>query len=189
LARRVVLALLAFCLLAPASAGAALTIGNNLAADPGGGLSSDCGSGDCTSTYLVAQLPAGATAAGGVASPINGVVVRFRIKTIVGTTAPNGARLRLAFDAGGGQYLGDGSGATVPVANTAGIQTFNERLPIRTGDMIGLEAVDTGATGAVVAPAMLRTTTGATYALWNSPRLADLVARALPSPHSRVRSF
>jgi hypothetical protein len=184
LARRLVFALLAFCLLAPASAGAAVTIGNNLAADPGGGLSSDCGSGDCTSTYILAQLPLGATAAGGLASPINGVVVRFRIKTIESTAAPNSARLRLAFASGGGQYVGDGTGATVPIANTAGIQTFNDRLPIRTGDMIGLEAVDAASTGKVILPAMFTGTTGASYLLWTNPRLADLGAprAALSTP-------
>ena len=184
MARRVVLALLGFCLLAPASAGAAATIGDNLAADPGGGLSASCG-GDCTSTYLVSQLPPAATASGGLASPINGVVVRYRIKTIMSTDAPSNVRLRLAFDAGGGQYVGDGSGAIVPVANAAGVQTFNERLPIRTGDVIGIEAVDSGATGSVTLPSMLRgATAGATHLLFSSPRLSDLAAPRAPTSAS-----
>jgi hypothetical protein len=181
LARRLAFVLLCACLLAPSAAGAAVTIGDNLAADPGGGLSSSCGAGtDCTSTYLVSQLPPAATASGGLASPINGVVVRYRIKTIVGTDAPSNARLRLAFDGGGGAFVGDGTGTPVAIANTAGIQTFNERLPIRTGDLIGLEAVDTGSTGTVTLPAMFTGTVGGSYLFWTNPRLADLAAPRAP---------
>jgi hypothetical protein len=181
LARRLALVLLCLTLLAPSAASAAVTIGNNLAATPGGGVTSTCGMPvDCSSTFLLTQLPPAAIASGGLAAPAGGVVVRFRIKTTLSGDPTSSARLRLAFDAGGGAYVGDGTGTAVTIANVSGVQTFPERLAIKAGDRIGIEAVDTGATGTTVAPAMFRSTVGATNLQWFNPRLADASAARAP---------
>jgi hypothetical protein len=143
-ARRVGLALLAVTLLAPTAAEAAVTVGSDLARTPTTNSSTGCkGSLDCSATWVLFQLPSAAvTAPGGIQSPTDGVVVRFRIRTTTPVQPINPLRLRLAHDTGGGLFTGVGTGTAVTPANTAGIQTFPERLRIGVGDYIGVEALD-----------------------------------------------
>ncbi|MGH2955568.1 MAG: hypothetical protein ACRDL6_01045 [Solirubrobacterales bacterium] len=106
-----------------------MTIGSNLgrAIDSG----DDCGLG-CT--YGQADLPAASLAPGGVASPVNGTVVRWRIKS-GNEVSPVALRVIRP------PYLGAGTSATVtPTLNA--VSTFLAQLPIQIGDRIGIDCCD-----------------------------------------------
>ena len=114
----------------PASAGAAVTIGSNLSQTPNASLL--CG-GPCTVVSSV--IPAADQAPRGVTSPIDGVVVRWRIR-VGGSTGP--VQLRVLAPAGGDARTGAGTGPVEnPPANA--ISTFNAQLPIHAGDNVGLD--------------------------------------------------
>jgi hypothetical protein len=68
-----------------------------------------------------------------VASPLNGTIVSWR--AIVGS--PGGLGLRVIEPAAGGAYRG--GGATAATATAGGTQTFSANLPIKAGDLIGLD--------------------------------------------------
>lgn len=70
-----------------------------------------------------------------VTSPVSGTVVRWRTK---GTFGGGGFRLRVLRPATGGNYVGAGaSSPQTPVGSS--IQAFSTSLPIKAGDLIGLE--------------------------------------------------
>jgi hypothetical protein len=74
-----------------------------------------------------------------VASPVNGTIVSYKlvVKT-VGRFA-----LRVMRPAGGGAYTGAGTSSVV-TPSAVGTNTFSTNLPIRAGDLIGLDLIDTG---------------------------------------------
>jgi hypothetical protein len=129
----------AVVLLALASpAPAAITIGSGLTASDG---TSECAEGGAACTGVVTAIP-GRT----IASPITGVVVRWRVGDGVGQLT-----FRVARPAGN-TYPGDnthtGGGRSAPVTITAApsdvgeppvISTFPTRLPISAGDHIGVD--------------------------------------------------
>jgi hypothetical protein len=122
----------------PAGASGAVTIGSNLSA-----TSTTNGPGGCYSvcTGVNLNLPATSTAANGLTSPINGVVVKWRVKT--GSTGNNPISLRVLRPAGGTSFTGVGTSSTgslsaTTVNATTGIGEFATRLKIRAGDSVGL---------------------------------------------------
>jgi hypothetical protein len=116
----------------PSAAFAVTTIGSNLAASPTIGLS-------CTpmSSCTVAQsvLPAASQAPGGVLAPLDGVVVRWRIKM---GTATSAVALRITRPGNSDTRTGAGTGPTVtpPINATT---PYDVQLPIQAGDALGLD--------------------------------------------------
>jgi RTX calcium-binding nonapeptide repeat (4 copies) len=130
-----VLGLLAvtLALAAPASASGAVTIGSSLVAPVN--VTRGCGAGPCTNTQR--SLPASATASGGLRAPIDGVVVRWRIK-FGATPTPVTLRIVRQLDPLSDAMTGAGTGDEVtPGANQ--ITPFDTRLPILAGDRLGLD--------------------------------------------------
>ncbi|MGH2960905.1 MAG: hypothetical protein ACRDL3_01725 [Solirubrobacterales bacterium] len=140
-------------LLAVPPAGAAVTIGSDLDDLPDATLPG-------TFTYAHDELPGGRL----VASPIDGVVVRWRIRS---ETEDGIARLRVLRPTSGGAFIGAGTSAT-RTASGSGIDSFAARLPIRSGDHIGADQL-TEETLWYVAPV-----SGASIVGWDSV-LPDLV--------------
>lgn len=116
-------ALSAVLFIAP-TAGAATTVGSNLSgtADDAFGCNSTC------------SIVSTAFASGPGASPVDGVVVRWRIKTN-GAGGPFGLRIAKPFT--GDLRIGAGASA-LEAATVPGVNQFTTRLPIRVGDNIGL---------------------------------------------------
>lgn len=148
------LAAAAVLLVAPSRAGAVVTIGSNLASLPNVGFTG-------TQTYSQAALPGRQ-----VSSPIDGVIVRWRLHS----TLPGGtARLRV-LRPGSAAFSGAGASATATVSGT-GSETFPTRLPVRAGDYIGANQLTDFTLDFKDA------VTGASVNTWN-PALADLETRA-----------
>jgi uncharacterized repeat protein (TIGR01451 family) len=106
------------------TASAAVTIGGSVSPAGGfGGGSIYCGS---SSPCTMGQI-AGGTAA----SPIDGVVVRWRI---VGDGVEG---LRIIRPLGSGLYTGAGTGPMQTLVGSPTVNTFAVRLPIHLGDLIG----------------------------------------------------
>jgi hypothetical protein len=139
----------------PAAAPAAVTIGSNLAGTGADNLGAYCPSGGvCTGTNL--SLPPGSTAANGLVSPINGVVVRWRVKS---GSSGNPVTLRVLRPAGGATFTG--AGTSTPAATASGISGFfPTRLPIRAGDSVGLNIANSALVWA--------NTAGANGLVWGS---------------------
>jgi hypothetical protein len=124
-------------LLAPSSAGAAITIGSNLSTITVTGTA-------CTGcTAIMVSHPSAQ-----VASPIDGVVVRFRIRK-ASTVSHGSFSLRILRPAGGGAFTGVGTSPAMPTAGTPVISEFPVRLPIRAGDHIGVDSSNNYLTHAV----------------------------------------
>lgn len=144
-------AALALAVMAP-PASAATTIGSDLAASDG---TIGCGV-PCTGVQTV--IPGRATA-----SPINGVIVRWRIGDGVGRLSLRVARPSGNTYPGGETYTGVGRSdpvtITAPPSDDVGeppvISTFPARIPIRAGDRIGVDLGPDSALG-------YRTRSGAT---------------------------
>ena len=77
-------------------------------------------------------------------------------------------RLRIIRPAGGGSYESGGASTAQPISTTQALQVFPTRLPIRTGDHIGLDQGN----GSSLDASIRRVVTGATYPNFN-PRLPD----------------
>lgn len=95
-------------------------------------------------------------------SPVTGVIVRYRVDV----ESLGQFTIRVLRPAGGGTYTGAGSG--IPVTPTVhGIQTFSSTLPIRAGDLIGLDLDDNAGVGQA-------NVAGSTIDEWGNPGfLAD----------------
>jgi hypothetical protein len=130
-----VLALLALGLPA-AGAHGAVTIGSSLAADV------DFGTG-CTPAATIVQtvLPNRQ-----LASPMDGVITRWRIKYFSGPSTFEAYHLRVIRPLAGGGWLGAGRSPFVPFpvisTLTGAVQEMQVRLPVKTGDLLGLDAAD-----------------------------------------------
>jgi RTX calcium-binding nonapeptide repeat (4 copies) len=122
----------AAALVAPATGQAAITIGSDLAPDPVN--AGTCLAGSCTAanTALPGQQ---------VTSPIQGVIVRWRVRAANTETTP--VRLRVIRPQSGGVYTGINSSTTQTIPPTP-VTTFSfpTQQPIAAGDHIGLD-VDT----------------------------------------------
>jgi hypothetical protein len=126
-----------------ASSAAATSVGSVLTAVPN---SEACGFGmftatdrPCTSTQ--ATLAANQTAAGGLVSPIDGVVVNWTVRS--GPATPDTTRVRLRPRTLRGE-VGGAAGTMVDLPLGApGLHTFAERMPIKVGEGIGVTALVT----------------------------------------------
>jgi hypothetical protein len=138
----VALAALAAALLLAVSvppAGAVVTIGSNLARQPD--ISSDY---TPRPTFTNISLASTRQAPGGLSSPVNGTVVRWRIR--VGDSS-RGTNLRIIRPLGGGLFAGAGTSATeLPPLNATTF--YDVQLPIQIGDYVGLDCCNPGAPGA-----------------------------------------
>ena len=146
----------AILMAAPASAAAVTTIGSSLSAAANSG--SACNTQPCT--FVSFTIPGRATA-----SPIDGVVTRWRIR---GPAGSGQLALRVIRPAGGNTFVGAGTSATVAVPVVPELQEFTTQLPIRAGDFVGLNVPF----GAQNPSGMIRTTAGATRSIFE-PRPAD----------------
>jgi hypothetical protein len=162
--------LLALTLAAPS--GAAITIGADLSTPATNTNSCSNGTGDpfgCT--WFNTAIP-GRTAA----SPIDGVVVTWRIHPDAGSD-PQNVRLRIVRPAGGTSYESGGASTAQPISTTQALQVFPTRLPIRTGDHIGLDQANQSLDASIY-----REDPGAAQRIIN-PRLPDSgAANSNPAP-------
>jgi hypothetical protein len=137
-------------------AGAAVTIGSDLSR---GSAPPDkwvpCLTGDHNCTLLQTAIPGRQ-----LASPIDGVVVRWRIKH-ASSAVPSRVRV---LRPSGGAFTGAGT-QEIPALSCPDICTQDVRLPIKTGDYVGLDV-------AAVAVAEVPVVSGAQLVAW-SPFLAD----------------
>lgn len=99
-----------------------------------------------------------------VTSPVSGVIVRWRTS---GHYQVGPFELRVLRPAGGGAYTGVGTSSPVTPAGT-GTQTWATNLPIKAGDLIGIDDVG-GTVNDVIGAASV---TGSAVAEW-TPLLAD----------------
>ena len=144
--------------LVAAPAGAAVRIGSNLISTPT--TAGVCSGVDCTIANLA--LPAANQTPDGLVSPVNGTVGNWSYRS-AGPSGPP-ISLRVLHPTGGFGFTGAGTTVSTPVFG--GIRgLFPGNLPIRIGDIIGLDAngaqVMTGGVG------------GATQVSWTGPPLAD----------------
>jgi hypothetical protein len=119
----------------PTSASSAVTIGSDLTLDNTVGVACGVGSTlDDRCTYAQTAPDAG------YVSPIDGVIVRWRVKE-GSNVAGEVLNLRVLRPVGGGAFVGAGTSAPGVTSGPVVIETFETRLPIQAGDRIGLDAV------------------------------------------------
>lgn len=150
------------CLLIPGSSVAAVTVGVSDLSSPSSGGAAALG-GD---TFVNTALPAGNQQV----SPIDGIVVRYRVQA----TGWGNLALRILRPAGGGAFDAVGTSAATfspPLVDDL-VHGFDTRLPIASGDRIGVDADDS---------ARFRDVAGAAYGLW-LPRLDDSAPPSAPTP-------
>jgi hypothetical protein len=146
---------------APAQAGAEVTIGSNLGPTT---TVTRCNTG--TPCTFVGDDVFGAVAPDGLRSPIDGVVVRWRVRS---GSAGNPVALRVLRPATDPQWTGAGTSTVRPtVVGTSPF--FPTGLPIAKGDAIGID--DSSGTGAEFVSNLVN----GTGLRW-TPRLADLDTR------------
>ncbi len=163
-ARLLAIAATACFLVAPGGAWGAITVGSDLSSS--GDVLLGCPTAEpCTGVQTA--LPGRQ-----ITSPIDGVVVRWRVGDGVGPLA-----FRVVRGAGGGSFTGVGRSATEipgappsPVGQPPTISTFATRIPVRAGDFGGLDLAPESAIGQ-------RSTGGATIVAF-VPTLGDNETRA-----------
>jgi hypothetical protein len=140
------------------SASASVTIGSDLSSTP----NNDSGLG----TWANKSLEPGLRAPGGLRSPVNGMITRWRIK-VGARTAP--VALRVIDPLGHGLFTGAGTDSpVVPAANVT--SAFSTRMPISRGDVIGNDTLSSGSVSQFFGggdPVRSR------LLLWFQPSLAD----------------
>lgn len=116
-----------------APAAVAVTIGSDLAPEPNAAPSC-VGTSACT---LANAAVAGASAA----SPIDGVVVRWRVRSAGADVGGNPVRLKVARPSLGGAFTGISTSVTQTIPDTAGATTFvfETQQPIAAGDLVALD--------------------------------------------------
>jgi hypothetical protein len=120
----------ALVLAAPAPASGAVTIGSDLAPNP-------VNAGACNSTVACTAM---VTAATGQTSPINGVLVRWRVRADNGTGETTPIRVRVLRHLGSNFFLSRGTGATELFADSAlTTRQYATRLPIAAGEQLAID--------------------------------------------------
>jgi hypothetical protein len=119
----------------PTPAGAATTIGSDLATAPG------IGSGHALGLTSVLRAFPGRQ----VTAPTDGVIVAWRIR-VGGSSNAQLVELRVIRGTGAAS-TGAGSGQAESVPAAPGIYTFAAALPIAAGDFIGIDVLPSGTTG------------------------------------------
>ena len=117
----------------PSASYGIVTIGSDLGDANSVGIA--CVGGTCTRVQT--SLPADDQMPGGVASTVNGTVVRWRIKSIASATQQPVA-FRVISPAASGQFTGGGTSATTTPPDIDGVTTFASSIPIKIGDLLGL---------------------------------------------------
>ena len=159
---RLLLGVAVSALALPAGAQAAVTIGSNLARVPD---NMPCAfNGPCT--LGLEALDSGNQAAGGAKASLDGVIVRWRVRT--SGSDPRTFPLKLRVIRGD---TGAGSGTDQVLPSAAAIYTFEERLRVRSGDEIGVDTHGVRGGGAIDFGPPITRTTGGTIDLWNPPLL------------------
>jgi hypothetical protein len=74
-------------------------------------------------------------------SPVDGTIVSYRVK--VDSSSTGRFAIRAIRPASGGAFTGAGTGTALTPPGT-GLQIFSASLPIRAGDFVGLDLVDSG---------------------------------------------
>ena len=138
---------------------AAITFGSNLNA-PATDVSSV---GSTAATESNIALPASSTALGGLTSPIDGVVVRWRMK--VGSGVFGQATPRLIQPGNSATATGAGIGAAAVTPQPNSINVFPTRMPVKAGEGIAYDLQNSGFESDNRTP-------GGTIALW-LPALLD----------------
>jgi hypothetical protein len=167
LLKRLLIPAAAFAVMAAcaAPAGAAITIGSNLAATPN--ISPNIVG---SQTSVQSTLDPTHTAPGGLTSPISGIVVRFRYKQSVAGDTPIVFRI-VRPDPVLGLGTSTGAGTSPPLIPGGGIDVLPARMPISAGDAIGIDCCNGGVNDGFSRPAS-GPNIGA-YLGWNNPTLAD----------------
>ena len=166
-----VVGVLAGSLLPATALAETFTFGSSLP-EPSPGYYDSC-SDDCTTAQI--DLP-GAQ----VTSPVSGTVVRFRLRTAAGSD-PHKIKFRILRSAGGEKFIGAGTSKGFDIPTTAGITTFDVNMPIKQGDIIGIDEPGGGKRANVVA-----INNGAFQGGW-FPALEDY-SKARPSGNPRGSS-
>jgi hypothetical protein len=117
----------------PSASQGTVTIGSDLGDAPSIGIA--CIGSTCTRVQT--SLPSDDLAPNGVSSPVNGTVVRWRIRSDASNTQQPVA-FRVISPASSGQFTGGGSSATVTPPDTTGVSTFAASIPIKIGNLLGL---------------------------------------------------
>jgi hypothetical protein len=130
-----VLAVLTAAGLPSTPAGAAVVFGSNLAASPNTEV---CLVVESSCTYSNSTIAAGNTAPGGLRAPIDGILVSWRVSSGKSLVAPP-LRLRVIHEGGTG---GDGTAAETFPKLLAGIYSYSARLPVRKGDQLGIDVLE-----------------------------------------------
>ena len=149
-------------------AAAVVTIGSNLARVPNSAANYIP-----RPTFTNVSLAPDRQASGGLSSPVNGTVLRWRIRVGDSSRVTN---LRIIRPLGSGLFTGAGTSASV-TPPTAATTSYPVQLPIRIGDYIGLDCCEPG----VFQPDAEFFVTGnaAVRSEWQ-PRLADGGAAQAP---------
>jgi hypothetical protein len=113
-------------------AGAATTFGADLATP------AEARIGNGSTTTVTRAIPTGHAAPGGAVAPIDGVVVRWRIRTLANTSLAPGQSWQAQFRLAHGNHS-VGTSAPVQVGDVDGVQNFDTRLPVHAGDALGLD--------------------------------------------------
>jgi len=172
--RLLIPALAGITLLAAAvPARATVTIGSNLASAYADNMPG-CGTAGVTCTATNLGLPAANQAPGGLTSPVNGTVTRWRVRANTGTNL----RLRILRPAGAGAFTGAGTSNPASFTGPGLSPSFPTSLRIRLGDWIGLNSPS----GNLI----LANTPAAAMGYWSVPPLANGTTR-VPSGGSSIR--
>ena len=161
---RAVAGIAACGLLLSAPAGAAVVSGSNLAGTPTGSGCFDffeLGT-PISCTYAIASLPPASRAASDRAA-IGGVIVSWSAKVGAGSEA-HPVRLRVIRDT-----TGAGTGPVEQLPKSAGVYSFPARLPVATGDLIGLDSLENDLSGLPI----FSSTVAASTRVWEPKMLGD----------------
>ena len=137
----VVLVVLAFGVSGASTAAAAVTFGSTLPAPSAGHYDA------CTNACTAAQvgLPGAQPR-----SPTSGTIVRFRLRTAVGSDAQQ-VRFRVVRSSNGVSFTGAGTSPAFALPQTAGVKEFPVSMPVQAGDYIGIDLPAGGKEARIVA--------------------------------------
>lgn len=124
----------------PSSVGAVVTVGSTLTDAHSGVVSTGA-----DAVYVNTTLPGAAFPSG---SPVNGTVVRWRLRGVSPSGMMNTFIFRVLHPAAGGMFTGAGTSTPQSLFNGFDdlTRTFDTSLPIHAGDQIGLGATNSAGT-------------------------------------------